>query len=137
MIQITRTLALDESELSFDFVRASGPGGQNVNKVASAVQLRFDLMASPSLPPGVKQRARRLAGSRLTSDGVLLISARGSRSQLRNREEAVEQLVELLREATKIPKRRRKTKPTRGSKERRLQKKKRRGEKKRNRRVDY
>ena len=137
MIPITHTLAIDENELSFDFVRASGPGGQNVNKVASAVQLRFDLMASPNLPPGVKQRARRLAGSRLTDDGVLVLGARGSRSQVRNREEAVEQLVELLREATKIPKKRRKTKPTRASKERRLQKKKRRGEKKRNRRVDY
>ncbi len=137
MIPITHTLAIDENELSFDFVRASGPGGQNVNKVASAVQLRFDLMASPNLPPAVKQRARRLAGSRLTDDGVLVIGARGSRSQVRNREEAVAQLVELLREATKIPKKRRKTKPTRASKERRLDKKKRRGERKRNRRVDY
>lgn len=137
MIQVTPTLTIDENELSFDFVRASGPGGQNVNKVASAVQLRFDLLASPSLPPGVKQRARRLAGSRLTDDGVLLINAQGSRSQLRNREEAVEQLVALLYEATKIPKKRRKTKPSRAAKERRLQGKKQRGETKRNRRVDY
>ncbi len=96
MIQVTPTLTIDENELSFDFVRASGPGGQNVNKVASAVQLRFDLLASPSLPPGVKQRARRLAGSRLTDDGVLLINAQGSRSQLRNREESVDPLRALL-----------------------------------------
>lgn len=134
MLEITSNIAVDESELSFEFVRASGPGGQNVNKVASAVQLRFDLAHSPSLPESVRQRAMKLAGNRLTNEGVLVISASSERSQLRNREEAVNQLVDLLRRAAKPPKLRRKTKPTASSRRKRIEKKRRRSQTKRNRR---
>jgi ribosome-associated protein len=134
MLEITPQLAIDENELDFDFVRSSGPGGQNVNKVATAVQLRFDLVHSPSLPESVRQRAMQLASNRLTNDGVLIITASSERSQLRNREQAVEQLVDLLRRAAKPPKIRRKTKPSAAAKRKRLEKKRRRSETKRNRR---
>jgi len=141
MIEITPDIAIDERELQFDFVRASGPGGQNVNKVATAVQLRFDLQHSPSLPDAVRRRAMRRAGSRLTNDGVLIITASRSRSQQRNREQAVEQLVELLQKAAKPPKIRRKTRPSAAARRRRLEGKRRRGEikrkRKRVRRTDY
>ena len=127
MIPVTAHIALDEREIEESFVRASGPGGQNVNKVSSAVQLRFDVRRSPSLPDGVKSRLARLAGRRLTLDGVLVITAQEHRSQERNREEALQRLVALIREATIVPKKRRPTRPTLASKERRLDAKQRRG----------
>ena len=102
-LAIDEHLAIDADELAFSFIRSPGPGGQNVNKVASAVQLRFDLSGSPSLPQGVKQRAARLAGSRLTAEGVIVITASGSRSQAQNREAAIERLLDLLRAAAPAP----------------------------------
>ncbi|MFN8387059.1 MAG: alternative ribosome rescue aminoacyl-tRNA hydrolase ArfB [Anaerolineales bacterium] len=132
MIQISPSIHIHESELHFDYIRASGPGGQNVNKVATAVQLRFDTHAS-SLPEEVKLRLTRLAGKRMTDDGVLLIEAKQFRTQEKNREDAIQRFVELIRKATVKPKPRKKTKPTKTSKEKRLQSKKQRGEIKKNR----
>ncbi|WNJ93429.1 alternative ribosome rescue aminoacyl-tRNA hydrolase ArfB [Bosea sp. 685] len=120
MIQVTPSIAIDESELEESFVRASGPGGQHVNKVSSAVQLKFDIRRSPSLPNDVAVRLMKLAGSRLTQDGVIVIVAQAQRSQKRNREEARERLLELIREAAVRPQTRRPTKPTKASKEKRL-----------------
>jgi ribosome-associated protein len=134
VIRINDQLSIDESEVSYDFVRASGPGGQNVNKVATAVQLRFDVRGSPSLPADVKVRMERLAGSRMTKEGELVIQAQEHRTQERNRREALDRLVDLLQHAARRPKRRRPTKPTAASKRRRLENKRRRSEIKRLRR---
>jgi ribosome-associated protein len=134
MIQVTPTISLDESELTLEFIRASGPGGQNVNKVATAVQLRFDVANSPSLPDDVRERLVHLAGSRMTKDGVLIVEARRFRTQGRNQQDAVDRLVELVRQAAKKPRVRRKTRPTLASRRRRLESKRRRSEKKRLRR---
>ncbi len=119
-LKITQALSIEESELSERFVLSSGPGGQNVNKVSTAVELRFDARASPSLPDAVKARLTRIAGSRMTQDGVIVISAQRFRSQPRNREDALARLVEMIREAAIAPVRRRATRPTLGSQERRL-----------------
>ena len=125
-IRVTAAIALDERELEEHFVRASGPGGQNVNKVSTAVELRFDVRAS-SLPPDVKERLLALAGHRATADGVLLIDSREHRSQTQNREAARARLVALVQLAAKRPKARKPTKPRKGAREKRLDSKKRRG----------
>ena len=134
-IQITDAIAIDEREIEQKFIRASGPGGQNINKVATAVQLRFDVANSPSLPAEVRERLMGLAGRRITADGVLVIEARRFRTQARNRQDAIERLIALIRKAAEKPKPRRKTRPTRRSKERRLEGKRQRGETKRTRGV--
>lgn len=129
MIEVTPAISLAESELSWKAARASGPGGQHVNKTSTAVELRFDVRGSPSLPEPVRARLYRLAGSRLTQDGVLVIFAQGSRSQEMNRAEALERLIELIREAARPPPPpRKKTRPTLASKKRRLEGKSRRGD---------
>ena len=127
MIRITDDIAIDEREIEEGFVRSSGPGGQNVNKLATAVQLRFDVRRSPSLSNDVALRLMRLAGKRMTKDGVLVIIAQRHRTQERNRADALERLVTLAREAATPPVPRRATKPTKASKERRLEGKKLRG----------
>ena len=134
MIQVTPTIAIDEKEITLDFVRASGPGGQNVNKVSTAVQLRFDVANSPSLPDDVRSRMTRLAGKRITKDGVLIIDARRFRTQEQNQQDALDRLINLIRQAAEKPKVRRKTKPSPAAKEQRLEEKHRRSETKRRRR---
>jgi ribosome-associated protein len=135
MIRITPDIAIDEREIEESFVRASGPGGQNVNKLSTAVQLRFDVRHSPSLPHDVRGRLERLAGSRLTNDGVLVIVAQRHRTQARNRDDALDRLVDLIRQAAVAPVKRRPTRPTRASRERRIEGKKRRSGVKRLRRA--
>jgi len=137
MIPITDNLALDERELSETFIRASGPGGQNVNKVASAAQLRFDLRSSSSLPEPVKTRLARLAGRQLTEDGVIVITARRFRSQERNRADARDRLVALIRRAAEPPKPRRQTRPSAAQREERLAAKARRAALKRSRNAPF
>jgi ribosome-associated protein len=131
---VTDNVTVDEKEIEFVFVRASGPGGQNVNKVATAAQLRFNIRNASGLPQDVKQRVMRLAGNRVTSDGVLMIDARRCRTQERNRQDALDRFVALLRRAAVPPKRRRKTRPTTASRERRLENKRRRSKAKETRR---
>jgi len=133
MIAITRAIALDETEIEERFIRASGPGGQNVNKVASAVQLRFDVAHSPSLPEAVRQRLIALGGRRISENGVLVITAQRFRTQSRNRADALQRLVGLIRAAAAPPKKRKATRPTRASKVRRLADKRHHGELKRER----
>jgi ribosome-associated protein len=125
MLRVTPTIALDEREIDESFVRASGPGGQNVNKLSTAVQLRFDVRHSPSLPDEVRARLERLAGSRLTNDGVLVLIAQRHRTQARNRDDALDRLVALIRQAAIAPRKRRPTRPTKASRERRIETKKR------------
>jgi ribosome-associated protein len=131
MIQITPDIIIDKKEIREDFIRASGPGGQNVNKVATAVKLRFDVSHSPSLTDAVRKRILSLAGRRATGDGIVIIDARRFRTQERNRQDAMDRLVGLIRKAAEEPKVRRKTRPSPASKERRLENKHRHSETKR------
>ena len=126
MIRVNHNIALDENEIQEDFVRSSGPGGQNVNRVASAVQLRFDIVNSASLPEDVRRRLLRMGGSRVTRDGILIIEARRFRTQEANRKDARQRLIELVKKAAENPKPRHRTKPTSASKRRRLAEKRRR-----------
>ena len=131
MIEITSSVSINENEILIDFIRASGPGGQNVNKVSSAAQLRFDIRSSPSLEPDVKERLVRIASSRVTEDGILIIEAKRFRTQEQNRTDAIQRLVTLVQKALERPKIRRKTRPTLVSKQKRLEAKRQRSEKKR------
>jgi ribosome-associated protein len=126
MIRITAKISIDEREIAESFVRASGPGGQNVNKLSTAVQLRFDVRGSPSLPPEVAMRLEKLAGARLTREGVLIITAQRHRTQAANRQDALHRLLDLIRRAAVAPVPRRPTRPTAASRERRIESKKRR-----------
>ena len=126
MIRINAAIAIDEREIEESFLRSPGPGGQNVNKLETAVQLRFDVRRSPSLPEPVRRRLELLAGQRLTKDGVLILTARSHRTRERNRADALQKLVELIRKATVVQRPRRPTRPTKASKERRLETKERR-----------
>jgi len=138
MIEITDDISIAEQELQWEFIRSSGPGGQNVNKVSTAVQLRFDVKHSPSVPDDVKKRLIRLAGRRMTREGELIIEARQYRYQERNRQDALKRLIELIRKAAQKPKIRLKTNPTLSSRVKRLESKRRKGEKKRLRqRIRY
>lgn len=133
MIEISSSLKINERELTFDYILATGPGGQNVNKAATAVQLRFDIWGNDSLPMDVKARLVKAAGKRVTSEGILIIEARRHRTQEQNRADAIERFIALARKSLSAPKPRRKTRPTAGSREKRLQSKKKRSEVKRTR----
>ena len=128
MIHITKAVKIDEKEIHLEFVRSSGPGGQNVNKVATAVHLRFDVNNSPSLPDEVRARLIRLAGKKITAEGILIIEAKRFRTQEKNRQDAIDRLIKLVGKATEKPKARRKTKPSLASKKRRLDAKRHRSE---------
>lgn len=139
-LQITKNIHIPETEIEEQFIRASGPGGQHVNTAETAVQLRFDVVNSPSLPEDVRRRLKSLAGSRLTKEGELIIEASRHRSRKMNRNDARERFIRLVRRATRPPKRRKKTRPTRASRERRLKKKRQQSDKKRRRkppRLEY
>ena len=127
MIRVTDRISIHEHELEEHFIRASGPGGQNVNKLSTAVQLRFDVWRSPSLPDGVRARLAQLAGKRISGEGVLVITAQSFRTQVQNRRDARERLFDLIRRAAQVPKARRATKPSRRQKKKRLESKKRHG----------
>jgi len=127
VIEVTDTITLYDNDLHFDFIRSAGPGGQNVNKVSTAVQLRYNVLRSPALSDEVKERLQRLAGKKITTDGVLIIEARRFRSQLKNRQDAIDRLVRLIRKASIPPTPRKKTRPPMAMKEKRLQSKKHRG----------
>ncbi len=135
MLVISSSISIDESEIQYDFVRASGPGGQNVNKVATSVQLRFDVRNSPSLTSDIKERLTKLAGRRMTDEGVLILEAKRHRTQDQNRQEALDRLTDLIRRAQEKPKPRHPTRPTRASRERRLAVKRKRSGIKKNRQT--
>lgn len=135
MIRIDHGIVIDDAELQLGFIRSSGPGGQNVNKVATAAQLRFDVLHSPSLREDVRQRLVRIAGRRVNREGVLVIDARRFRTQEQNRQDAIDRLTTLIRQAATPPAVRHRTGPTRASRERRLEQKRRRGETKQLRRI--
>jgi ribosome-associated protein len=137
MIEINNKIFIPETELHFNFIRSSGPGGQNVNKVSTAVQLRFDIINSPSLAEQLKKRLIAVSGNRATKEGILIIEAKRFRTQESNRQEAVERFIELIRKAEKKPKRRIKTKPSKESKQKRIEEKKKRSEVKKMRRITY
>ncbi len=135
MIQVTDSISLHENEIQLDFIKASGPGGQNVNKVSSAVQLRFDAARSSALSEEIRNRLKQISGRRMTTEGILIIEARRYRTQDRNREDAIDRLVTLIRKAVEKPRQRRRTKPSPAAKQKRLTAKRQRGEIKRRRRT--